>query len=29
MMRLDHNRALTQVAKKLNVPVTDVHRMTI
>ena len=29
MMRLDHNRAITQVAKKLNVPVTDVHRMTI
>jgi malate dehydrogenase len=29
MMRLDHNRALTQVAKKLNVPVNDVHRMTI
>ncbi|MGS0686738.1 malate dehydrogenase [Nakamurella sp. GG22] len=29
MLRLDHNRALTQVAKKLDVPVTDVHRMTI
>jgi malate dehydrogenase len=29
MMRLDHNRALSQVAKKLNVPATDVHRMTI
>ena len=29
MMRLDHNRALSQVAAKLNVPVTDVRRMTI
>jgi malate dehydrogenase len=29
MMRLDHNRALTQVAKKLGVPVADVKRMTI
>ena len=29
MMRLDHNRALTQVAKKLSVPVSDVRRMTI
>ena len=29
MMRLDHNRALTQVAKKLDLPVTDIHRMTI
>jgi malate dehydrogenase len=29
MTRLDHNRAVTQVAKKLNVPVTYVHRMTI
>ncbi len=29
MMRLDHNRALTQVAKKLAVPVSDVIRMTI
>ena len=29
MMRLDHNRALTQVAKKLGVPVSDVHKMTI
>jgi malate dehydrogenase len=29
MMRLDHNRALTQVAKKLDLPVSDVHRMTI
>jgi malate dehydrogenase len=29
MMRLDHNRALTQVAKKLGVPVSDVHNMTI
>ncbi len=29
MMRLDHNRALTQVAKKLAVPVSDVTRMTI
>lgn len=29
MMRLDHNRAIAQVAKKLGVPVTDVRRMTI
>ena len=29
MMRLDHNRALTQVAKKLGVPVSDVRQMTI
>jgi malate dehydrogenase len=29
MMRLDHNRALTQVAKKLNVSVADVTKMTI
>lgn len=29
MMRLDHNRALTQVAKKLSVPVSDVRKMTI
>ncbi|WP_395725770.1 malate dehydrogenase [Nakamurella sp.] len=29
MMRLDHNRALTQVAKKLSVPVAEVSRMTI
>jgi malate dehydrogenase len=29
MMRLDHNRALTQVAKKLNVSVADVSKMTI
>ncbi len=29
MMRLDHNRALTQVAKKLSVPVSEVKRMTI
>jgi malate dehydrogenase len=29
MMRLDHNRALTQVAKKLGVDVSDVHNMTI
>lgn len=29
MMRLDHNRALTQVAKKLSVPVSEVRRMTI
>jgi malate dehydrogenase len=29
MMRLDHNRALTQVAKKLAVSVSDVKRMTI
>jgi len=29
MMRLDHNRALTQVSKKLSVPVSDVKKMTI
>jgi malate dehydrogenase len=29
MTRLDHNRAVSQVAKKLGVAVTDVHRMTI
>jgi malate dehydrogenase len=29
MTRLDHNRAVAQVAKKLGVPVTDVHKMTI
>ncbi len=29
MMRLDHNRALTQVAKKLGVAVSDVRHMTI
>lgn len=29
MMRLDHNRALTQVAKKLGVTVSDVRHMTI
>jgi malate dehydrogenase len=29
MMRLDHNRAISQVAKKLAVPVTAVTRMTI
>jgi malate dehydrogenase len=29
MMRLDHNRAIAQVAQKLGVPVTDVTRMTI
>ena len=29
MMRLDHNRAMTQVAQKASVPVTDVSRMTI
>ena len=29
MMRLDHNRALTQVAKKLGVTVSDVKTMTI
>ncbi len=29
MMRLDHNRALSQVAGKLRVPVSDVHRITI
>ncbi|NIJ12084.1 malate dehydrogenase [Saccharomonospora amisosensis] len=29
MTRLDHNRAVAQLAKKLGVPVTDVKRMTI
>ena len=29
MTRLDANRAVSQVAKKLNVPVADVHKMTI
>lgn len=29
MTRLDHNRALSQLAKKLGVPVTDLKRMTI
>ncbi|WP_148715498.1 malate dehydrogenase [Chitinolyticbacter meiyuanensis] len=29
MMRLDHNRALTQVAQKTGVAVTDVQKMTI
>ena len=29
MMRLDHNRAKTQVAQKLGVPVSEVTRMTI
>jgi malate/lactate dehydrogenase len=29
MMRLDHNRALTQIAKRLDLPVSDIHRMTI
>ena len=29
MMRLDHNRAKTQLAKKAGVPVTSVQRMTI
>ena len=29
MMRLDHNRAMTQVAQKAGVAVTDVSRMTI
>ena len=29
MMRLDHNRALSQVATKLAVPVSDVHKITI
>jgi malate dehydrogenase len=29
MMRLDHNRALTQVAKKLAVPISNVRRITI
>jgi malate dehydrogenase len=29
MMRLDHNRAKTQLAQKLNVPVSDVKKMTV
>ncbi len=29
MTRLDHNRAVTQIAQRLNVAVTDVKRMTI
>ena len=29
MTRLDHNRAIAQVAKKLDVPITEVTRMTI
>ena len=29
MTRLDHNRAIAQVAKKLGVPITDVTSMTI
>ena len=29
MTRLDHNRAVTQIAARLEVPVTDVKRMTI
>jgi malate dehydrogenase len=29
MMRLDHNRALTQVAQKLNVPVTAVKKLSV
>ena len=29
MMRLDHNRAITQLATKLGVPVTEVTKMTI
>jgi malate dehydrogenase len=29
MTRLDHNRAVSQLAQKLGVPVTDVRRMTI
>ena len=29
MMRLDHNRALTQLAKKTGSPVTDIRRLTI
>jgi malate dehydrogenase len=29
MTRLDHNRAVTQIAHKLGVPVSDVKRMTI
>ncbi len=29
MMRLDHNRALTQVAQKIGAPVADVRKMTV
>lgn len=29
MTRLDHNRAISQLADKLDVPVTDIRRMTI
>ncbi len=29
MTRLDHNRAISQIAQKLDVPVTDVKKMTI
>jgi malate dehydrogenase len=29
MTRLDHNRALSQLATKLNVPVTEIRKMTI
>ena len=29
MMRLDHNRALTQVAQKIGKPVADVRKMTV
>jgi len=29
MTRLDHNRAISQIAEKLNVPVTEVKKMTI
>jgi malate dehydrogenase len=29
MTRLDHNRAIAQLAKKLDVPVTEIRRMTI
>jgi malate dehydrogenase len=29
MMRLDHNRAIAQLAKRLEVPVTEVRRMTV
>jgi malate dehydrogenase len=29
MMRLDHNRAISQLAQKLDVPVTGIKRMTI
>lgn len=29
MMRLDHNRALTQLAQKTGVAVSDVHRVTV